>query len=77
MTVRASLKGTGRSEKSGLVFGIVQPWRVTLIELGRHDLKKSVFKNSLVHWIPCEICSLNGVVRKENSEAGSPLDINI
>lgn len=54
MTVRASLKGTERSEKNGLVFGKVWPWDVTLIELGRHG-SNSVFINLRVHWISCEI----------------------
>lgn len=76
MTVRASLKGTERSGKNGLVFGIVRPWEVTLIELGRHG-SNSVFINSHMHWISCEIWSLNGVVCKESSEASSPLDLNI
>lgn len=76
MTVRASLKGTERSGKNGLVFGIARPWEVTLIELGRHG-SNFVFINSCVHWISCEIWSLNGVVCMASSEASSPLDLNI
>lgn len=76
MTVRASLKGTERSGKNGLVFGIARPWEVTLIELGRHG-SNSVFINSHMRWISCENWSLNGVVCEENSEASSPLDLNI
>lgn len=77
MTVRAKPEGDREEwKKNGLVFGMVGPWEVTLIELGRHG-SNSVFINSRVHWISCEIWSLNVVVCKESSEASSPLDLNL
>lgn len=54
--VRASLRGDGEEWKNGLVFGKVQPGEVTLIGLGIHGCN-SVFINSHVHWIFCEIWS--------------------
>lgn len=69
-------EGDREEWKNGLVFGIVQHWEVTLIELGRHG-SNLVFINLRVHWISCEIWSLNGVVCKEISEASSPLDLDI
>lgn len=69
-------EGDREEWKKGLVFGMVWPWEVTLIELGRHG-SNSVFINLRVHWISCEIWSLNGVVCKgEFTSQPQPLNID-